>query len=1288
MIFRQFSLIISKYLAIVLCLITVLLTTPWGTQLTLQLLNNIDGISVDYHSGALVRNVQLSSLHLELDELDISVEGLSTELDFSCAWKKRLCIKSAKADTLSLRLLSSDKKTHQVSKIKNASAQLFEMPFSIEADSIKLKETHLVINNSEISIGDFSTQLTINKSEFSFLTAKAQQLTVILDQSEQETPTTDKALKNSVKKSFILPERALPEINLPFALMVNQLHVDDIKVVTIDNQNSSCKPSCQQWQSSNNKLSGHWVNSDVSISQFQTTTHSFSIKQLTADAKLLPPYQLNTQLVNQLNTVPWWPEIANTTQRLSIQGSFDDLNFDLISKGKLALKSHGKINLIDEDMPFDIKADAENIPTPANLSKYGQYSSLALYLSGDLKKQTVELNSKIKGYGYSSAQVKLSANHQNGHFNIDEFLFDDTDSSSQLDFHGDIAILANDITWQLSANSTGFALPQISMQLLTELIHDIDQVDALAATFTQQSTGRLKGNITSKGAWTDNTWSVLFSDTELSGHINDIELIIKANIGLNQSGDLQPGQLFINFNDSALTLHASESNFWDVKGQLSVDNINQWHKGVNGGFISNFSVTGKQDNPIIKLKTQLTKLNWQQWSSNLLTIDAHYQPMRDHNIQLTLNNDQLHWIRGTKNYNVDNLQFTIDGNANEHQISALWLGDLAGELSLIGHWDDNFTLWQSSIEKSVLSYQLISLQNDKAFSVDIDVAKQAISVGSHCWQDDGLSVCLPDQVSLGKSGDVAVKLHIDLSTIDELLLPKDTELISLLNGDIKLKWATQKPIEASAEFSLSSGYLKVSDEFNEHKLSQWSQGLFTFAIDAQQLTSKLSLTNVNNLPLVHITSKLDLIEDSPFNQSPINAQVLLNDINLQPLQSIITNVITLEGKINAEVAVNGTLKAPLFNGDLSLNKGKLRIRQNANTLADISSSIAIKENKATLAGKFFIENKEANLQGDISWQDDLTMNLELTADTLPLVFPPQLMMSISPTLNFQLIKKELTISGNIDVLEGIYNIERLSDNSVSLSDDVIILDQHGKATIKESSGFDIKTNIKVNIDKAFEISGQGLQSHLFGELKISQHDKHPFQMFGRIQSIDGTFQAYGQKLKIEKGELTFNGPIDNPYFNLRASRHIKAEDIDVGMQVTGLAEALDFKLFSSPTMEMPEMLSYLVRGRSLDAGTENSTAAASFLVGFGATNSVGLFDRIEEIPLISNIAVDTEGEGEKTQATVSGYLGNRVYLKYGIGVYEPINELTVRMFILNRFWLEIISGIEQSTDLYYSFYID
>ena len=118
------------------------------------------------------------------------------------------------------------------------------------------------------------------------------------------------------------------------------------------------------------------------------------------------------------------------------------------------------------------------------------------------------------------------------------------------------------------------------------------------------------------------------------------------------------------------------------------------------------------------------------------------------------------------------------------------------------------------------------------------------------------------------------------------------------------------------------------------------------------------------------------------------------------------------------------------------------------------------------------------------------------------------------------------------------------------------------------------------------------------------------------------------------------------------------------------------------------MLSYLVRVRSLDAGNGNSSVAASLLVGFGVTNSIGLFDQLKKIPFISNIAVDTEGEGDQTQATVIGYVDDRVYLKYGVGVYEPITEITVRMYLFNRFWLEVVNGIEQSTDLYYSFDID
>ncbi|OUR83816.1 hypothetical protein A9Q75_04120 [Colwellia psychrerythraea] len=1318
MMWRRISLIVSKYLAILLCFITVLLTTPWGTQLTLILLNNIDGITFDYNSGSLVRDVKLNSFKLQLDNIDIRVEELSTEINFACIWNKTLCIKSAKADFFYLRYFSDDQSNNQVSADKNSSSQLFEMPFSIKTDSVELKETQLVINETEITIEQFIAQLSINKSEFYILQPTAKQLTLVLDEDEQTEPVTNQSTTTLVNNAFT----QLPEINLPIALIIEQLHLDNFAVDTKNHQNNSqnigqdydqgnyqenkCQQSCPLWRSTNNHLSGNWVNTDVSISQFETTTSEFSISQLTAEAKLQPPYQLTTHLVSQLHKVSWWSEIDDSSQQLSIQGSFEDLSFDVISEGNLALKSQGKMNLIDEAMPFSLTLDIQKIPTPLSLSRYGEYSSLSLSLSGDVKEQTMDLTSQIKGYGYNNAQVKFKASHQTAHLTIDEFLFNDKDSTSQLNLTGAIGLLPDDITWQLSAKSTGFTLPEINIPTLSELGTSKEQADLLTEYLPETITGRLQGNITSNGAWSDKKWSVTLSDTDISGNINALDLTIQADIGLNQLGNLQPGKLFIDFNNSVLTLQTSNRNFWDIKGQLTVDNINQWHHAVNGGFTSHFSVSGEQDKPTVSLQSQLTKLNWQQWYSNSLAIEASYQPMSGHEIQLTVNNEQLDWIKDNNSYRVDNFIFNVTGNASNHQIDAQWLGDFAGTLVLSGHWDDEFTYWQSSIDKAAFTYKNITLQNDKKFDVNIDLTKRESIVASHCWQGEGLGVCLPHQVNLGDSGDVALKLNIDFTAIDELFLPKDTEIISKVDGDIKVKWSTQQPIEAKAHFALSPGYLKVSDDFGEHILSQWSQGLFTVTVDEKQLTNKLELIATNDLPLVQAISTITFIDNSfiddnsagnavsnaaddfTFTDSTVNVQISLNQINLLPFQGILTDVITLQGKVTADVSVDGTLGSPLINGDIALTKGKFRLLQNANTLDNISTSVAIKNNQAILDGDFYLEDKQAKLRGNMSWQDSLTMDIDLTGEALPLVFPPQLVMSVSPDLNFSLVEKTLTISGNIDVLDGTFNIEKLPESSVSLSDDVIILDQYGKAVVKESSGFDIKTNISVNIERAFEVSGQGLKSHLFGQLQISQQQKNPFQLFGKIQSSDGTFQAYGQKLKIEKGEFTFNGPMDNPYFNLRASRHIKSEDIDVGIQITGLANALDMQLFSSPAMEMPEILSYLVRGRGLDTGAENSSAAASLLVGFGVTNSAGLFDQIEKIPLINNIAVDTEGEGDQTQATVSGYLGNRVYLKYGIGVYEPINELTVRMFILNRFWLEIVSGIEQSTDLYYSFYIE
>ena len=66
----------------------------------------------------------------------------------------------------------------------------------------------------------------------------------------------------------------------------------------------------------------------------------------------------------------------------------------------------------------------------------------------------------------------------------------------------------------------------------------------------------------------------------------------------------------------------------------------------------------------------------------------------------------------------------------------------------------------------------------------------------------------------------------------------------------------------------------------------------------------------------------------------------------------------------------------------------------------------------------------------------------------------------------------------------------------------------------------------------------------------------------------------------------------------------------------------------------------------------------------------------------------TKVDADDKQASIAGYLGDKVYIKYGIGIIEPINELTVRFYLLSRLWVETVSGLENSADVYYSFDIN
>jgi autotransporter translocation and assembly factor TamB len=209
-----------------------------------------------------------------------------------------------------------------------------------------------------------------------------------------------------------------------------------------------------------------------------------------------------------------------------------------------------------------------------------------------------------------------------------------------------------------------------------------------------------------------------------------------------------------------------------------------------------------------------------------------------------------------------------------------------------------------------------------------------------------------------------------------------------------------------------------------------------------------------------------------------------------------------------------------------------------------------------------------------------------------------------------------------------------------------------------------------------------------GDLRLQQAPQQPMQLFGNLNVIGGEVRAYGQRLEVKQGTIGFTGDVDNPELNLRAGRDIPLERIRVGVAMTGTLEEPLLEIYSDPAMTQTAALSWLLRGRGPDSGAGADGTAMAVSLGAGVLNQSGVVTGINRLPGLSNVEFGAEGSEDDTAATVSGYIGERIYVSYGVGIYEPINVLTARLYLQARLWLEVVSRLENSADIYYSFDID
>nr|WP_246387855.1 translocation/assembly module TamB domain-containing protein [Chiayiivirga flava] len=409
----------------------------------------------------------------------------------------------------------------------------------------------------------------------------------------------------------------------------------------------------------------------------------------------------------------------------------------------------------------------------------------------------------------------------------------------------------------------------------------------------------------------------------------------------------------------------------------------------------------------------------------------------------------------------------------------------------------------------------------------------------------------------------------------------------------------------------------------------------------------------------------------------LDGNLTLSLPDLTVLELVTDQVVAPSGTLDANVAIAGTRASPQIEGRASVAGFSGEVPAAGLLLSDgelVLTSAGARA--ATLAGTVKSGDGTLRIEGRVDGNAgaEETVRVALQGENLTIVKIPEAEARVSPDLTIVLANEQLRLRGTVTVPFARIDLEQLQ-GTTKASSDVVVID----AQTDEGAGLGLDSDISIVLGDDVRLNGFGLKSKLDGQLAVRDRPGRATLGAGAIQ-VGGAYKAYGQDLTITRGRLSFaSTPIDNPAIDLRAER--KIDEVTVGVQVRGTALAPELTLWSEPSMEQAEQLSYLVLGRPLRSasqadGAQLSQAAAAFGGNFLAKR-LGARMGLDEVGVADNRALGGAA------LTVGKFLSPRLYVSYGVALFGSGQVVTFK-YILSRLWsVQIDSGTENRAALNY-----
>lgn len=427
--------------------------------------------------------------------------------------------------------------------------------------------------------------------------------------------------------------------------------------------------------------------------------------------------------------------------------------------------------------------------------------------------------------------------------------------------------------------------------------------------------------------------------------------------------------------------------------------------------------------------------------------------------------------------------------------------------------------------------------------------------------------------------------------------------------------------------------------------------------------------------------------NSPFQEPTINAEIDLDFASLNIVSLLIPDIQNVKGELNGHFQLQGPLVKPAIAGQLALNGAGAEVPSAGLTLKQLNLSI---QSPVQIGQPFTMSGSVRSGAGELQLvgQYDLATHisqLHLVGENFTAMNSREILLVVSPDSQIEIGPNLMRVRGNITVPKALITPPDFKTVELASTDTIIL---RGEETLWQNSSQSIADiDIQMSLGDNFKVQAYGFDGRLAGRIRIIEKPNQDTTAVGNIKVESGRYELYGQSLNIDRGALVFTGgAVSNPGLDLRVSRAFDIEKVTVGARVGGSLQQPSLSLFSTPTMQDAEVLSYLIFGRGFGEETgedQNMLLKASLALGMQGGNLLG--ERLSTSLGVDDIMLDAGDTLDSASLYIGKQLSSRLYVKYGIGLVEPVNTFFIRYRLTDYLSFETQTGtLGSGADLFYS----